>query len=42
MRMIPKRPCGTGGREENRMFESLAGERPGPEAGATVRAALGG
>ena len=39
MRMIPKRPCGTGGREEKRMFESLAGERPGHEAEAKVRAA---
>lgn len=43
MRMIPpKRPCGTGGQEEKCMFESLAGEHPGHEAGAKVRAALGG
>ena len=42
MRMIPKRPRDPGGQEEKRMFESLAGERPGHGAGATVRAALGG
>ena len=43
MRMIPpKRPCGIGGQEEKCMFESLAGSRLDPEAGAKVRVALGG
>ena len=42
MRMLPKRPHDPGGQEEKRMFESLAGERPGHEAGAKARAAPGG
>ena len=40
MHMIPKRPCDLGDQEEKRMFVSLAGARPGHEAGAKVRAAL--
>ena len=41
MRMIPKRPRDTGGQAEKRMFEPLAGARPGHGTVARIRAALG-
>ena len=41
MRMIPKRPRDTGSHAEKRMFEPLAGARPGHGTEARIRAALG-
>ena len=41
MRMIPNRPRDTGSHAEKRMFEPLAGARPGHRTEAKTRAALG-
>lgn len=41
MRMIPNQPRDTGSQAEKRMFEPLAGARPGHGTEAKVRAALG-
>ena len=42
MRMIPDRPRDTGGQTEKRMFEPLAGARPGHRTEAKIRGKLGG